>query len=93
GQAVISNGHWLAGRKTLLAAIAAGAMLFLLLGSDPRSDLVVHLAGFVTGTVLGMVSGRWMLKKAEDDWAQSVTGITAIGLLALAWFVAIFYRV
>ena len=38
--------------KYLLAGISAGLMLFVLLGSDPASDVMAHAGGFVTGLSL-----------------------------------------
>lgn len=74
--------HWRrdpASTKRAFAALAAGTMLFLLIGSDPASDLMAHLGGFVSGCALGALLGRVSREKLDRR---------PIRLGALAAFVA-----
>jgi rhomboid protease GluP len=41
------------GARFVIAGVAGGFMLFLLLGLSPGSDLLAHLGGFLSGLVLG----------------------------------------
>ena len=41
--------------KILLAGMAAGLMLFVLLGVSPDTDVVAHSGGFVTGIAMGLL--------------------------------------
>jgi rhomboid protease GluP len=41
--------------KQLIQAVCASIMLFILLGTDPASDIIAHLGGFVGGACLGLL--------------------------------------
>ncbi len=41
--------------RSMLIGIAAGGMLFLLLGAGPGTDLTAHLGGFISGIALGII--------------------------------------
>lgn len=64
--------------KPMLAGLAAGVMLFLLLGSSssPQTDLVAHAGGFITGVLLGTLL----------TLTPRVTSHPAVNLLAGALF-------
>jgi len=44
--------QWL---RILLGGLAAGVMLFVLLGLSPGTDVVAHFGGFVAGTLIGLL--------------------------------------
>lgn len=70
----------------LLRRSLAGLFLFLILGSSEHSDLVAHLAGFLSGVFIGLGLAHlptWTnIRRRGLDAAM---GITAILTLALAW--------
>jgi membrane associated rhomboid family serine protease len=76
------------GWKPMLATLSAGLMLFVLTGSNPASDLVVHLGGFVYGLVVG---GALELLPAPKrvTWLQPVAMTTGLFSAALAWLLAL----
>ena len=41
--------------KQVLRALLAGVLLFVLLGTNPASDVIAHSGGFVAGALLGLV--------------------------------------
>jgi hypothetical protein len=41
-------------QRFIVAGIAGGAMLFVLLGVAPDTDIVAHFGGFVSGVILGL---------------------------------------
>jgi membrane associated rhomboid family serine protease len=41
-------------QRFIVAGIAGGAMLFVLLGVAPDTDVVAHFGGFITGVILGL---------------------------------------
>ncbi len=64
--AVQSIPHWRQqphAARNLMAGVFGGSMLFLLLGTDPKSDLVAHLGGFMTGALLGIILGFLPVKR------------------------------
>lgn len=77
------------GWKPLLATMSAGLMLFVLTGSNPTSDLVVHLGGFVSGLGLGGVMEVRRSNRRPAWWGLAclvlyVAGTATTWLLALA---------
>jgi membrane associated rhomboid family serine protease len=81
---------WRAGRRQTrlaLGAIAAGIFLFLLLGTDPSGDVLVHAAGFLLGLLggLALVLIPERLRRKSDLGA----GIVFVLINALCWFLAL----
>jgi rhomboid protease GluP len=77
------------GWKPLFATLGAGLMLFLLTGSNPASDLVVHLGGFLAGLVMGALleclPSRFRMHRA----VQVTTLALTTGTFLVAWLVAL----
>ncbi len=44
------------GNRVVLTSLGAGAMLFVLLGTDPSSDIVAHAGGLVFGILFGALA-------------------------------------
>jgi len=77
------------GWKSLFATLSAGLMLFVLTGSNPTSDLVVHLGGFGFGLGVGaalepLVAGRRRSRLQPVALALVLAGTCGAWLLALA---------
>ena len=72
------------------APLAGGFMLLAFLGfSGERTDILAHVLGFLAG-----LAGGWVLARFDRNWAadwllQLKCGGFALGLLAVAWLVAI----
>ncbi len=76
------------GWKPMLATLSAGLMLFVLTGSNPASDLVVHLGGFVAGlSVGGILEFLPAIRRAA--WLQPVALTACLASAALAWLLAL----
>jgi len=74
--------------KYIAGGILGGFMLFVLVGLDPRSDVIAHLGGFVSGLILG---GALSLVPQSTLLGQSVNvfaGTTLVVLITLAWTLA-----
>jgi membrane associated rhomboid family serine protease len=74
--------------KRALGGIAAGLMLFLLLGSSPGTDLVAHAGGFATGVALGSILAR-VPRMAQSAAANLVAGGLFSLLVILTWWLAL----
>lgn len=74
--------------KTLVTGIAAGLMLFLLLGSSPSADLVAHAGGFVSGLLLGGLF-RLTPRLFRNTTANLVGGSLFCLLVLLSWCLAL----
>lgn len=84
--------HWRqnpAQKKRALAALAGGVMIFLLIGSDPASDLVAHLGGFVAGCGLGALLGRIPPAIIENRTLRGFLLLLFVGLVLGTWFSAL----
>ncbi len=77
--------------KSVAGGIAAGVMLFLLLGSSPGTDIVAHLGGFMTGIFLGSLLSRWR-RLSQNPGANVSAGALFILLVTLTWWAALRHR-
>lgn len=83
--------HPRAAWRSVLAGVAAGVMLFVLLGLSPNSDVVAHaggyLGGLITGVLLNALPARLGPRTTADRLAGTVAGLLALGcwLPAVAW--------
>jgi membrane associated rhomboid family serine protease len=78
-----------AAREWLWRGVLAGALLFVMLGLDVKSNVLAHLLGFVTGIVLGIVLcfiDRQFQRRAVIELCS---GILTAGLVVIAWALAI----
>ncbi len=76
------------GWKPMFATLAAGLMLFVLTGSNPASDLMVHLGGFVFGLGVGGVLER-TLRHGPESRGQTAAILTCLFSAVLAWLLAL----
>jgi len=78
-----------AARRPLLTGVMAGVLLFVLLGLNPRSDVVAHTGGFVGGLVTGVILNLLPARFGRGTRADRLAGATAIILMAVAWALAL----
>ena len=90
--AIQSFGFWRdqVNRKRLFASgVFAGMLLFILLGMDPRSDVLAHAGGFMAGTILGLglllVPERWQQSLKANAAAIAIT----CALVLWTWHLAL----
>jgi rhomboid protease GluP len=78
------SGSW----KYALGGVAAGALLFALLGLSPNSDVLAHLGGFVSGLALG---GVLLLapRVCRSTGANVAAGFVFCALVILPWWAAL----
>jgi len=74
--------------RQVLTGVVGGMFLFLLLGLDPRSDVLAHLGGFLAGALFGaalaLLGVHWGTHGRWDAAAGTAAGILALG----AWLCA-----
>jgi membrane associated rhomboid family serine protease len=71
--------------KTMISGIAAGLMLFVLLGLSPDSYVQAHLGGFVSGLILGIFS-LFSAKLSRKTVVNVVCGFVFTLLVLLPWW-------
>jgi rhomboid protease GluP len=74
--------------KFALAGLAAGGMLFVLLGLSPGTDVVAHFGGFLSGLALGILlvlAGR----RAQGTAVNLTSGALFLLLALLPWWLAL----
>ncbi len=75
--------------KRLLGGGLAGAMLFLLFGSNPDADWVAHLGGFTAGCGLGALLGLVQAERLLDRKVSHACLGLLVAILTLAWGLAL----
>ncbi len=73
--------------KLAVSGVAAGGMLFVLLGLSPGTDVVAHLGGFVGGLLLGTLLAFWP-QLARNTAANLTAGAVFSALTVIAWWLA-----
>ena len=77
--------------KLAITGVAAGGMLFVLLGLSPGTDVIAHLGGFVGGLLLGTLLAFWP-RLARHTAANLAAGAIFSALTVIAWWLAVFAR-
>ncbi len=75
-------------RQWLGRGVLAAALLLMMLGLDPRSDVLAHVLGFMCGGALGIL-GNALTPRGRPRWFDVSAGITAAALVAGTWAVAL----
>jgi membrane associated rhomboid family serine protease len=88
---VQSLGAWRhpgAAKRSILAGVLAGVLLFVLFGLSPRSDVVAHAGGFLGGLVGGVglnwLPATWGRGTRADQRAGAVAALIATACWSLA---------
>ena len=82
--------RWRAGRygtKLVLTGLGTGALLFVLFGTDPSADVLVHAAGFLIGTVLGALAA--LIPEARRRLASRLGAMLTVGIVLVTWVLAL----
>jgi rhomboid protease GluP len=74
--------------RLLLGGLAAGVMLFVLLGVSPGSDVVAHLGGFAAG-ILGGLALYGRRSVAPGPLANLSAGVIFASLVIGTWWLAL----
>ncbi|HTH49996.1 MAG TPA: hypothetical protein VMB21_20955, partial [Candidatus Limnocylindria bacterium] len=81
---------WRSGRqgtKLVLTGLGTGAMLFMLFGVDPSSDVLVHATGFLLGTVMGALAA--LIPEERRRLASRLGAILYAGTVLVTWVLAL----
>lgn len=76
------------GRRLLMAGIASGVLLFVLLGLNPEADVLAHLGGFVSGLFVGAVLVA-LGDSVPKPSANFIGGIAFVLLVIVPWYFAL----
>jgi len=75
--------------RILLGSLLAGFMLFLLLGTNPQSDLLAHLGGFIAGCGLGGLLVWTKVSNRPDGHVNFSAGLLLAVLVIYTWRLAL----
>lgn len=73
--------------KYLLAGVSGGLMLFVLLGLSPGTDVIAHLGGFISGSLIGLLLVRFPLDRSTTG--NVLCGLLFVALVLLPWWLAL----
>ena len=70
--------------------LIGGVLLLAFTGvGGERTDVLAHVTGFVAGLLIGWAGSRLPDRWLASRWVQSVAGVSAITLIAVAWIVGL----
>jgi rhomboid protease GluP len=74
-------------RKWIVGGLASGCLLFVLFGTNPESDVLAHLGGFISGLFVGaaLVAMGDRLRRAP---AHLIGGLLFLLLVIVPWYFA-----
>jgi rhomboid protease GluP len=81
---------WRAGRpgtKAVLTGMGTGSLLFVLLGVDPSSDVLVHAGGFLGGGVAGASAA--FIPDGRRAIASRISAVLFAAVVATTWVLAL----
>jgi rhomboid protease GluP len=76
------------GGKYIISGIVGGAMLFVLFGLTPGTDVLAHAGGFVTGLLLGSLLSL-LPGIAQNTKANFLSGLIFALLVVVPWWLAL----
>lgn len=74
--------------RLVFGALLAGGLIFVMVGTDPKADVVAHVGGFVTGWLFGLGLTR-ISRFTQLASVNLVAGILFVGLVILPWWLAL----
>lgn len=77
--------------KQLLGGVAAAAMLFVLLGASPGTDVFTHASSFASGIALGALTLR-VPRSPQQAGFNIFCGLSFVILVVLPWWLALQHR-
>lgn len=75
-------------RAAFWSSVAAGVMLFILLGLAPGTDILAHAGGFASGLVIGAALSA-LARLRDRGWLNLACGLAFALLLVLPWWLAL----
>lgn len=85
-------------RDLIVRALCGGFLLLVLLGlsPDPRTDLVAHIGGFLSGVILGLLLSLGTLKGGHqtvsnsrmNPMADSIASVIFVAVITITWIFA-----
>lgn len=76
------------GSKFLISGLFGASMIFLLMGTNPGTDVVAHLGGFLAGIAFGFPIALLPRKQLAKEWLQTACAWLLAILFAVTWVVA-----
>jgi membrane associated rhomboid family serine protease len=76
-------------RQLLVRGLSGGVLLLVLLGANPNSDVLTHVAGFAWGCLLGGMLGLWPTRWTFNPWINRLAFVGCVGLALLTWALAL----
>lgn len=76
-------------REWMGRGVLAGALLFVILGLDVKSNVLAHLLGFLNGIVVGIVLCLTDRHGTRRQHVELASAIATAGLIVLCWALAI----
>lgn len=76
-------------RQLLARGLGGGVLLLVLLGTNPDTDVLAHVAGFAWGCLLGGLLALLPDKVVQSTWGNRLALLACVALVAGAWAAAL----
>ncbi len=75
--------------RTMWSGAGAGLLIFLLFGTNPKTDVVAHAAGFASGAIMGIGLSRLPNSRLKWAWLDWLAIGLLIVIIGIAWLLAL----
>src|ERR1043166_572233 len=76
-------------REIAIRSLASGFLLLVLFGLNPASDVLAHVGGFVSGTLLGAALAVWGSRLCESALANRLAELLCALSVVVTWTLAL----
>jgi rhomboid protease GluP len=77
------------GRQLVIRGLGGGVLLLVLFGTNPDTDVLAHVAGFLSGCFGGGVLLLFSDKTIQNAWVNRLAGLMCGVLVAVTWALAL----
>jgi rhomboid protease GluP len=75
--------------RLLWSSAGTGFLIFILFGMNPKTDVVAHAGGFLSGAVMGIAASRLRIVNAKPLWLNWTAAGLMAAMIGVTWMKAL----